>query len=453
MKKWMIGVLSAWSAAVMLAWSGMMMLAWSANTMAALPIQHWQLANGAQVYFVENHELPILDVSIDFPAGSAYDPTDQNGVAAMTQRMLDQGAGGLTDVQIASQVADVGALLGGDLDADRAGVSLRTLSHGEEQQAALALMTKVVDMPVFSQTVLDREKARVIEALTQSDGEPQSIVAVAFQRAVFAGHPYGHRQAGDIDTVKTLTSANLLAFYHAHYVANHAVVALIGDVTHDQANAVAQQLTSGLSTDVVASGAIPPVPALTQAVTKKITFPAQQSQILIGQPGVGRGDPDYFTLYVGNYVLGGGGFDSRLMEQVRQQRGLAYSVYSYFMPMREAGVFQIGLQTRTQQTVQALAVVQKTLADFLSQGVTEVELTQAKHSIIGGFPLRIDSNQKQLQYLAMIGFYQLPLDYLDQFPSKVADVTAPQIKAAFKRHIDPARMVTVIVGAESVTQP
>lgn len=415
---------------------------------ASLPIQHWQLANGAQVYFVESHDLPMLDVSVDFPAGSAFDPAGKDGLASLTHRLLDQGAGGLSDNQIANGLADVGAELDGRLDADRAGVVLRTLSNPSERGAAVAMLARVLSQPTFAVPVVEREKTRVIAELRESEGQPASIAMRAFQRAVFMNHPYGHRESGEIDSVSKLNAADLRAFYRSHYSAAGAVVALMGDITREQADAVARQLTNALpAAKGAADTTIPPVPALTSAVVRSIPFPAKQSQILIGQPGVERGAPDYYALYVGNYILGGGGFDSRLMNEVRQKRGLAYSVYSYFMPMRQAGAFQIGLQTRVDQTAQALQVVRQTLADFMAQGVTEDELTQAKNNIIGGFPLRIDSNRKILEYLAVIGFYHLPLTYLDDFPKRVAEVTAEQIRTAFAQHVHPDKMVTVVVGS------
>ena len=414
---------------------------------AGLPIQHWQLANGAQVYFVESHDLPMLDVSVDFPAGSAYDPAAKSGLASLAHRLLDQGAGGLSDNQIASGFADVGAQLGGRFDTDRAGVVLRTLSSPVEQGAALAMLTRVLSQPAFAAPIVAREKTRVIAALKESEGQPANLAARAFQSSVFMNHPYAHRETGEIDSVTKLTALDLQAFYRSHYSATGAVVALMGDITRIQADAIARQLTTGLPpANAAASTVIPAVPTLPAAVMRTIPFPAKQSQILIGQPGVARGAPDYYALYVGNYILGGGGFDSRLMNEVRQKRGLAYSVYSYFMPMRAAGAFQIGLQTRIDQTEQALQVVRQTLADFVANGVTENELTQAKNNIIGGFPLRIDSNKEILEYLAVIGFYHLPLSYLDDFPQHVAEVTTAQIQAAFARHIHPDKMVTVIVG-------
>lgn len=414
---------------------------------AGLPVQHWQLSNGAQVYFVENHDLPMLDVSVDFAAGSAYDPAGKYGLASLTHRLLDQGAGGLSDNDIASGFADLGAQLSGRFDADRGGITLRTLSAAEDQTPALALLTKVLAQPAFAPNIVDREKTRVISALKEAEGAPADIAEHAFEKAVFGTHPYAHRENGNISMVSTMTSPDLQNFYRSHYSAQGAVIALIGDVTRARADAIAQQLTAGLPpANLAASTDIPPVPPLTVPVLLTIPFPAQQSQILMGQPGVARGAPDYFALYVGNYVLGGGGFDSRLMNDVRQKRGLTYSVYSYFMPMKQPGPFQIGLKTRTEVTEEALQVVRQTLADFMAQGVTSAELTQAKANIIGGFPLRIDSNQKILEYLAMIGFYHLPTDYLDQFPQRVNDVTAEQIKQAFANTVYPDRMATVVVG-------
>jgi zinc protease len=417
------------------------------SAQAGLPVQHWKLANGAQVYFIESHDLPMLDVSVDFAAGSAYDPADKLGLASLTHRMLDQGAGNLTDNQIASNLADVGAQLGGRLDADRAGVTLRTLSRGEERQAALAMLTQVLNAPTFAPNVVEREKARVIAALKASEAEPASLAARAFARAVFAGHPYANRESGEIASVSKLTATDLRQYYQTYYNASHAVIAMIGDITRAQADGIAQQLTAKLpAASLAANTDIARLPPLAKAVSTTIPYPAKQSQILLGQPGVARGDPDYFALYVGNYILGGGGFDSRLMEEVRQKRGLAYSVYSYFMPMKQAGAFQIGLQTKAEQTDQALAVVRDTLSKFISDGVTDAELTQAKNNIIGGFPLRIDSNKELLEYIAMMGYYQLPLTYLDDFPKHVADVTTEQIKSAFARHVDPNKLATVVVG-------
>jgi zinc protease len=249
------------------------------------------------------------------------------------------------------------------------------------------------------------------------------------------------------ETVEKITRDDLVAFHRSHYTRSNAVVAIIGDVSRAQAEQIAQQLTVALP-QAAAQPALPPVPLPGAASETRIAHPAAQSHILLGYPGVKRGDPDYFPLYVGNYILGGGGFVSRLTEEVREKRGLAYSVYSYFAPMREAGPFQVGLQTKREQTAQALSVVRDVLGRFIQDGPTAKELKAAKDNLIGGFPLRIDSNAKILDYLAVIGFYQLPLTYLDDFNKQVGKVTTAQIRDAFKRRIKPENMVTVIVGGD-----
>ena len=220
----------------------------------------------------------------------------------------------------------------------------------------------------------------------------------------------------------------------------------MGDITRSEAETIAQQLTANLPAGG-ASTRIPPVNLQIPASELRIAHPASQSHILVGTPGIARNDPDYFPLYVGNYILGGGGFVSRLMNEIREKRGMAYSVYSYFMPMQQPGAFQIGLQTKKEQADAALKLARTTLRDFVDKGVTEKELKAAKDNIIGGFPLRIDSNKKILDYLSVIGFYNLPLTYLEDFTGKVEKVTTAQIRDAFKRRIHPEAMATVIVGA------
>ena len=180
----------------------------------------------------------------------------------------------------------------------------------------------------------------------------------------------------------------------------------------------------------------------------RVDHPAQQAHIQLGLPTLRRGDPDYFPLLVGNYILGGGGFVSRLMQEVREKRGYAYSVYSYFQPQRERGPFQIGLQTKREQARDALKVVEEVLAGFLANGPTEAELKAARRNLADGFPLRIDSNRKLIEYLSVIGFYGLPLDYIDASPRQVEAVTVADIRAAFARHVRPEHMVTVIVAGD-----
>lgn len=417
----------------------------SKNADAAVKIQKWQTLTGAEVYFVEDHDLPIVDVSVNFAAGSARDTAEKSGVAGITKYLMTLGAAGMTDEVIANNMADIGAVLGGEFDADRAAFKLRTLSSEREKLQALDVFTKILQKPDFPDTVLTREKARIISGLQESATQPESISSKAFMTAMYGTHPYSLDESGEVDTVSKIKREDLQAFYGKYYGAKGSVIAMMGDLTREQANKIADDISSGMP-QVAEAQPIAAIMLPTNAIEQRIAHPASQSHILLGYPGMKRGDPDLFPLYLGNYILGGGGFVSRLTEEVREKRGLVYSVYSYFMPMAELGPFQIGLQTKKDQADAALKLVHETLDKFMKNGVTEAELKAAKANIIGGFPMRIDSNSKILDYLAVIGFYKLPLNYLDEYNKKVASVTTAQIKEAFNRRIKPENFVTIIVG-------
>lgn len=424
---------------------------WMAQAQAALTIQHWQTPQGAQVIFVESHEIPMLDVTVDFPAGSGYDPEGKAGLAHLTQGLLDQGAGGLTDTDIAHRMADVGAVLGGRFERDRAGVTLRTLSSAREREVALDVMARVIQAPSFAPPVVTREKKRVLSALREMEAQPADVAEKAIYRAMYGKHPYAHPEPGELASVTPLTAQDLRNFHRSHYTAASAVVAVMGGISRAEAEALAVRLTDKLPKGKLVAPLPPPEP--TPESDTRIPFPSAQSHVLVGGMGVARDDPDFFALYVGNYVLGGGGFDSRLLKEIRDKRGYAYSAYSYFLPMAVPGPFLLGLQTKNAQTDEALKVARDTLRQFVTEGPSEAELTQAKSNLTGGFPLRIDSNKKIIEYLSLIGFYKLPMDYLDTWVARVNAVDVMAVKQAFARRVHPEQMATVVVGTEASAKP
>ncbi|WP_025915581.1 pitrilysin family protein [Herminiimonas sp. CN] len=418
---------------------------------AALQIQNWTLANGARVLFVENHTIPMLDVSVEFDAGARRDPPGLAGLAAFTSGMLARGVlavgaePALSEAQVSDAFADTAAQRGGAAGSDRAGVSLRTLSSPAERDAALALLARVLAQPSFPDDIIARDKARTIANLKEALTKPEAIADKAFWKALYGNHPYG--QQASVESVAAISRADLLEFHRSHYVADRAVIALIGDISRPEADAIARQLTQRLPSGSAALPVLPPVPPA-HAEELRIPHPASQAHILIGAPALPRSDPDYFALTVGNYILGGGGFVSRLTHEVREKRGLSYSIYSYFSPMAQPGPFQIGLQTSKTQADDALKVVRSTLEAFLKDGPSAAELKAAKDNLVGGFALRIDNNRKILDNLAAIGYYQLPLDYLDTWTAKVERVTLADIRAAFARKVAQDKLVTVVVGVD-----
>ncbi|HYP68545.1 MAG TPA: pitrilysin family protein [Thiobacillaceae bacterium] len=422
--------------------------AWTALAAhAALPIQHWTTAEGARVYFVESHNLPMLDVSVDFPAGSAYDAPDKAGLARLTQVMLDQGAGQMSEEEIANRLADVGAELGGRFDRDRAGVTLRTLSSAKERSEALAILVDVLQHPHFPDAAFQRERNRMLAELKEQEAQPEDVADKAFYRAVYGTHPYGLPESGTARGLNQVKQEDLARFHAAHYVAAGAVISMIGDLSRTEAEQLAARISAGLPTGPAPASIAAPVAVKPE--TLKLSLPSTQSHILMGLQGMSRTDPDYFPLYVGNYVLGGGGFDSRLLEEERQKRGYAYSAYSYFNPLVQPGPLEIGLQTRQEHTEDALKVAHETVQNFVAQGPTQAELTQAKGNLVGGFPLRLDTNKKILEYLAAIGFYRLPLNYLDTWTSKVQAVSLDQVRDAFRRRVNPDALSVVVVGPQA----
>lgn len=413
--------------------------------LASLSIQYWETSSGARVYFVENHDLPILDISIEFAAGSSMDTPDKSGRAGLVQHLLSLGAGGLSEDQIATALADVGAQLKSQFDRDRAGISLRTLSSDKERKQALDVFARIIQHPEFPKDIVSREKTRIIASIKESSTKPDYIGDRELMKMLYGKHPYGLNELGEIDTLNRLQREDLIAFFRSHYGAKNASIAMIGDITRQEAAAIAERLTENLSPKETET-TIPTV-AIPPSGVKRIPHPAAQSHIQLAYPGLRRNDPDYYPLLVGNHILGGGGFVSRLMEEVRQQRGLAYSVYSFFSPYKEQGPFLVGLQTKKEQSEDAFALTQQVLKNFVVNGPTEEELVAAKQNIIGGFPLRIDSNSKILGFLSVIGFYQLPLTFLTDYLVAVEAVTVEQIRQAFQRRIQPDGMVAVIVGA------
>ena len=411
---------------------------------AAPDIQHWQTANGARVYFVAAAGLPMVDVRVVFDAGSARD-AGKAGLAKLTNALLAEGTASMDADRVADRFESLGAQFGTDSLRDMAVVSLRSLTDPELLTPALATFTQVLTVPAFPAAGLERERQRTLVALQQEEQSPEDIAEKAFYRAIYGEHPYAAPALGTTASVKALTRADLVDFHRRYYVGRNAVLAIVGAVSLEQAHALAEQVVGRLA-EGVAAPALPPVPDLHAALVSARAYPSEQTTALLGQPGIARDDPDYFPLVVGNHILGGGGFSSRLVQQVRDQRGLAYSVYSYFLPMHQRGPFTLGVQTRNDQAQATIALMRQVLEGFIADGPSAAELSAAQRNLTGGFPLRLDSNSKLVENLAMLGFYGLPLDYLDTYIGKVEAVTAEQIRDAFRRRVHPDRLVTISVG-------
>ena len=424
----------------------------SQNAWAGIPIQHWVQPSGAKVFLVESPAIPMVDVQLDFDAGSRRDPPEQSGLASAMASMSDKGVvaqpgqAALDENALSEAWADLGAGFGATATQDRLSFSLRSLTYPDLLPQAVQLAARQLSAPAFPDAIWQRERERWTAAIRQANTRPATLAQQAFSSAVYGTHPYGADTTEA--TLARISTPDMRQRYAQWVRACRAQVTVVGAVNRAQADTLVADLLARLpGTDCPVLPPVAEVAPLAKAVEQRIAFDSAQAHVLIGQPGIRRDDPDYFALTVGNYILGGGGFVSRLTHEVREKRGLTYSVYSYFSPARHAGAFTLGLQTRPDQAAQAVQVAKEVVAQFVADGPTEAELQAAKDNLIGGFALRIDSNRKLLDNVASIAWNDLPLDYLDTWTQAVAQVSVADIKAAFARHLQPDRMVTVVLGA------
>lgn len=425
---------------------GLLFLLIAQSGWAAVKIEHWQTSQGGRVYFVNTPALPMVDIRVTFDAGSARDDA-QFGLAALTSAMLEAGAGEWGADEIANRFESVGATFSNGVSKDMAWISMRSLVEKPLLDKALATYQTILTKPRFDESDFQREKSRTLAGLKHREESPAALASIAFYKALYHDHPYGHPDEGVVQTVAGFEVTDLKDFYQKYYVAANALVVIVGDVGKAKAEQMANELLSGLAIGQKPQE-IPMVTMPTQSSFQHIDFPSTQTHVLAGMPGTYRKDPDYFALYVGNHILGGGSLVSKLFDEVREKRGLAYSASSQFAPLFRQGPFTIGLQTRNDQTNKAVEVMNATVKDFVEKGPTEKELTAAKQNITGGFAMRVDTNSKLIDYVTMIGFYQQPLDYLDVFQTKIDAVTVDAVQEAFKRRIRPEWLQTVTVGGK-----
>ncbi len=425
------------------------------SAFAALPIENWTQPSGAQVFLVQSPAIAMVDVQIDFDAGSRRDPADKAGLASVTAMMLSKGvkANGanpaLDDNQLSEAWADLGASFSAGAGADRMSFSLRSLTYPDLLGKAVDLAARQIGQPAWPNAIWLRERERLNAGIKEANTRPATLAARAFNQAVYGEHPYGFETTEA--NLTAISVADMQAAYSALVLPCRAKVSIVGAVTKPQADALVVKLLGQLpksecSLSTANLPAVREVEPLKQAQDKRINFESAQAHVLIGQPGYKRDDPDFFALLVGNHILGGGGFTSRLTNEVREKRGLTYGVYSGFQPGSHAGAFTLGLQTRPDQAAQAVQVSKDVLTKFVAEGPTEAELQAAKDNLIGGFALRIDSNRKLLDFVANIAWNKLPLTYMDTWTQQIDKITTTQIKAAFQRKLQPERMVTVVLG-------
>lgn len=425
---------------------GLVTLAAAGTALAGPDIEQWTTGNGARVLYVHAPELPMVDARVTFDAGSARDG-GHPGVARLTSNLLMSGTAEHDTDALARALEREGAEVSTGSARDMAWVKLRSLADEAHLGPVAELAGAMLHQPAFPGDEIERLVEQQRTALREREQSPGGIAGRLFREAIYGDHPYGGDPLGSEDSLARIDRGDVRAFHDEHYVGANANIAIVGAIGRERAEALARTLVGDLPRGQAAPD-LPPVPELADDQTIREPYPSTQAHVLVGRPGVARGYERWPALYVANHILGGGGFTSRLYDQVRSQRGLVYSVYSHFSPMRAAGPFRIGLQTRGDQVDEALEVVRGVFNRFDAAGPTGDEIGDAVRNITGGFPLRIDSNDELTGYLAMMGYYGLGTDYLARFPERVEAVDAAAAQAAFVDALGQRPRVTVIVGGD-----
>ncbi|WP_353427348.1 insulinase family protein [Polynucleobacter sp. MWH-UH19D] len=426
-----------------------------ASAQATLPIEQLESFNGAKAYLVQTKSLPMVDIEVSIDAGDRYDPAGKSGLADLVAGLMTYGARGdkglLSEAQIADEIADLGANIGFSVSGERATLRIRSLSRKDLRDRAVQLVAAMLSAPSYDANIVAREKQRTITSLLEAETKPEYVLERRFKSMVYGNYPLA--QSPSVKSVSAITPADLAQFHKRFYRSDRMIVSIVGDVDQAQAKEIVQNLLkkipqAGPNIPTLAQLQRSPVEPLSEREVF-IPFDSQQAHIAMGMTAVTRNNPDYFPLLVGNYILGGGGFVSRLMSEVREKRGLAYSVFSYFSPGKDAGIFQAGLQTKSDQGALALEVMSQTIANFIANGPTVSELLAAKANLVNGYPLRIDNNRKLLDNVSSIVWNDLPLNTMEIWTQQVEAVTLDQVTAAFQKYLAMDRMKIVVLGAQN----
>jgi zinc protease len=400
--------------------------------------------NGITVLVVEQHALPIVHLQATVKAGASQDPADKAGVANLVSSLLDEGTVTRTATQIAEQIEFMGGTLSTRTEADFSSASLRVLKKDLARGAEL--FADILLHPTFPEREVERVRKQVLGQIIGEQDEPETIASKAFHGLVFEGHPYRWPVAGTETTLPTITKTDLLDFYRREYLPNQTILVIVGDITLDEAKAlVATHFGRWAQGSPSARQAGTPQP-VAKNVSRLIDKDLTQATIMLGHVGINRANPDFYAVTVMNYILGAGGFSSRLMDSVRDNQGLAYGIHSAYEANVVPGAFLVSLQTRNATAGQALTSVLKELHRIRQNPVTDQELAEAKAYLIGSFPLRFDTTSKLAEVLSLVELHRLGLNYFSDYPNWIGQVTKDDVLRVARQYLHPDQYALVVVG-------
>lgn len=410
---------------------------------ARLSPQRSVLDNGLVLLTSEQRALPMVTLHFLIPAGSVYDPEGREGLANLTARLLTYGTRDKNALQISETLDFIGASLSAACGQEAATLSLTLLK--KDLETGLSLLAEILTASVFAPEELDRQKQSVLASIRAKNEDPGEIAQIKFLEALFPRSPYGRQVEGTEGSVKRVERAHLLEFYERFYRPDRAIVSVVGDISHQE---IAQKLTRAFQSwsKAAAVKEVTPVFSPPQANFIRVNKNLTQANITMGHVGIPRNHPDYYEIQVMNYILGGGGFSARLMDSVRNERGLAYSVYSHFSAEKFAGSFQVTMQTKNETAEEAIRIARNEIQRMRQEKVGEEELKAAKDYLIGSFPLRLDTNRAVANFLTLVEFYGLGLDYPEKYPELIGRVGGEDVLRVAKRYLQPDSLIVVVVA-------
>ena len=414
------------------------------STAAEIVPTRFMTANGITVLVLEQHFLPIIEIHALIKTGSAQDPPDKAGLANLVASLLDEGTTTRTSKQLAEQIDFVGGTLEAKASEDFTTASARVLK--KDIDLGFTLLADMLQRPAFSKQEFERIRTQLLGEMASDNDDPGHIAMKAFNQLVFHGHPYRWPVNGTEETLNKITLTDVQTFYGREYSPSQTVLTVVGDVTLEQATALVQThfetWKKGPPTARTTKKPAPIERKAVQLIEKDLT----QSTIVLGHGGLPRAHPDYYSVTVMNYILGAGGFSSRLMDSIRDKQGLAYGIMSHFDARLMPGSFWVNLQTKTETTNQAITGVLSEIKSIRDAPVSDQELAEAKSFLIGSFPLRFDSTAKLAHVLAQVEFYGLGLEYFSDYPKWIDRVTKEDVQRVAKQYLDPKRYALVVVG-------
>lgn len=410
----------------------------------AIEINRTVLENGLTLLIVERHNLPIVKVSVGVKAGSIIEPEEKAGLANLTAELITSGTGKRTASQISEEADFVGASVGASGGDDFVTVSLSVLK--KDIDIGFDLLSDIVLNPTFPEDELNKEKERIRGALKAQEDDPGFVASREFKKAVFGSHPYGRLITGTSESLDRIKRDDIVHFHSAYYSPNNAIMSVVGDITPDEVNSLLKQYFSGWNSKDLDISISQNSGQVTKRKIITVDKDLTQANIILGHKGISRSNPHYYATSVMNYILGGGGFESRLMQNIREQKGLAYSVYSFFEASKYEGAFQIGVQTKNESANIAVEEILKEIGRIRDTMVSETELADAKSFLTGSFPLRLETGQRIASFLVAVEFYGLGMDYIDKYPDYINRVTREEVQQMAKKYLDPENFVLVVVA-------